>query len=62
MIIGVIEVCWNLFPPRDHVYASVALFGCHVILVFASLVLSKYPESPYAEIVEKTPIKKRKVQ
>ena len=49
MILFSIEVCWNLFPPKDHVYASITLFACHCILVLASLVLSKYPKSPYLE-------------
>lgn len=49
MLLFTIEVCWNLFPPKDFVFASVALFTCHCILVLCSLVLSKYPQSPYLE-------------
>ena len=55
MILGGIELCLNIFPPR--VWMSLLLFGLHTVILIGCLFLSKYPASPYKTHVKKVKTK-----
>jgi len=54
---GVIEFCWNVFPPRG--WVSLLLFITHLIILGGQLFLGKRWDTPYqvVPVKVKNPIK-----
>jgi len=54
---GVIEFCWNVFPPRA--WVSLLLFITHLIILGGQFFLGKRWDSPYqvVPVKVKNPIK-----